>query len=190
LLRTAPTQGRRGFLPDFLPPALVLSDYNNQRARCPIRKIFHFDSPRERYKCDAAIVWCFDNRFELAFQKLIKRLGVVHFDPIRVAGGARCLAGSDGESDRKFVLEQIRSSVKLHDTETVMLMLHSDCGAYGGLAKFDNDEAREAEHHRQEMHRAMDFLQREMPDLRIKAFFVNFEGVFEADTGVANSLTA
>jgi carbonic anhydrase len=80
--------------------------------------------------------------------------------------------------------------MKLHDTEIVILMLHSDCGAYGGLAAFDNDEAREAENHRQEMHRAMDFLLREMPDLRVRAYFVNFEGVFEADTGVANSLTA
>ena len=107
-----------------------------------------------------------------------------------MAGGARCLAGSDGESDRKFVLEQIRRSVKLHDTETVMLMLHSDCGAYGGLAAFENDEAREAENHRQEMHRAMDFLQNELPEINVKAYFVNFEGVYEADTGVASTLTA
>src|SRR5215467_12682794 len=121
----------------------------------------------------------------MALRKLIKRLNVTHFDPIRVAGGAKCLAGDDSEADRQFVLEQLRKSVALHGTETVMLMLHSDCGAYGGLAAFDNDAVREAEHHRQEMHRAMDFLQSELPEIRIKAFFVNFEGVFEADTGVA-----
>ena len=72
-------------------------------------------------------------------RKLIKRIGAQHVDPILVAGGAKCLAGDDLERDRQFVLEQIRKSMQLHGTHTVLLMLHSDCGAYGGLAAFDND---------------------------------------------------
>src|SRR5438270_3685998 len=159
-------------------------------AGCPIRKLFHFESPRERYKCDAAIVWCFDNRFELALRKLIKRLGIVHFDPIRVAGGAKCLAGDDSESDRQFVLEQIRKSAALHGTKTVLLMLHSDCGAYGGLAAFDNDAAREADNHRQDLHRALDFLEKNIPEIDVLGYFVDFEGVWEAVDGQARELTA
>ena len=112
---------------------------NIMSARCLIRKIFHFDSPRARYKADAAIVWCFDHRFDLVLRKLIKRIGAEHVDPILVAGGAKCLAGDDLERDRQFVLEQVRKSMQLHGTHTVLLMLHSDCGAYGGLAAFDND---------------------------------------------------
>jgi len=121
-----------------------------------MRKVLHFPSPHERYKCDAAVVWCYDHRFEQVFQKLIKRVGVVRADPIRVAGGAKCLASPDLESDRQFVLEQIRKSIQLHDTHTVILMLHSDCGAYGGLAAFKNDPAIEAENHRNDLHRARD----------------------------------
>ncbi|HET9167387.1 MAG TPA: hypothetical protein VFP11_15410, partial [Candidatus Angelobacter sp.] len=68
--------------------------------RCPIRKIFHFQSPRERYTSDAAIVWCFDHRFDMVLRKLTKRIGVTFFDPILVAGGAKCLAGDENESDR------------------------------------------------------------------------------------------
>ena len=41
-----------------------------------MHKAFHFDSPRERYECDAAIVWCFDNRFELVLRKLVKHLAL------------------------------------------------------------------------------------------------------------------
>lgn len=160
------------------------------RTGCPIRKILHVESPRERYKCDAAIVWCFDNRFEMALRKLIKRLGVAHFDPIRVAGGAKCLAGDESEADRQFVLEQLRKSVNLHGTETVLLMLHSDCGAYGGLAAFDNDAAREAENHRRDLHRALDFLQSNLPQLNVMGYFVDFEGVWEALDSRANVLTA
>jgi carbonic anhydrase len=158
--------------------------------RSPIRKIFHFESPRERYKCDAAIVWCFDHRFEQALRKLIKRLGINFFDPIRVAGGARCLAGKDPESDRQFILKQIRSSMQLHGTDTVLLMLHSDCGAYGGLAAFDNDRAREAENHRQDLHRALDFLRTNIPELNVLGYFVDFEGVWEALNSQAKELTA
>src|ERR1700691_4929912 len=67
-----------------------------------MRKVLHFDSPRAKYHCDAAAVWCYDNRFELAFRKLLKRIGVVHADAIRVAGGAKCLATPDREAEREF----------------------------------------------------------------------------------------
>jgi carbonic anhydrase len=146
-----------------------------------MRKVFHFESPRERYKCDAAIVWCYDHRFDLVFQKLLKKIGVVSSDPIRIAGGAKSLASPENESDRVFVLDQIRTSVRLHDTERVILMLHSDCGAYGGLAAFENNAYKEAENHRQEMHRAAEYLKKEMPQLEVEAYFVDFSGVWKAD---------
>ena len=145
-----------------------------------MRKIFHFESPRERYKSDAAVVWCYDHRFSLVFSKLLKRIGVENSDPIRVAGGAKTLASPARESDREFVLDQIQTSVRLHGTETVILMLHSDCGAYGGLEAFGNDRQREAA-----KHRAVDYLAAHIPGVKIKAFFVDFEGVWEADLGPA-----
>ncbi len=146
-----------------------------------MQKAFHFDSPRQRYRCDAAIVWCFDNRFELVLRRLVKRLGLSYYDPIRIAGGTKCLASPDHDHDRDFVLEQIRISMRLHATETVILMLHSDCGAYGGLAAFDGDAALEAEHHRQELHRATQIIKTEIPGLDVKGYFVDFEGVWEID---------
>ena len=91
-----------------------------------MKKVFHFDAPREKYHCDAAILWCFDNRFELGFRKFLKRIGVVNSDPIKVAGGAKCLASPEQESDRAFVLDQIRKSIRLHGTTRVILMVHSD----------------------------------------------------------------
>ena len=146
-----------------------------------MRKIFHFSSPRDRYRCEAAVVWCFDNRFELLLRKLLKRLGVFYFDPIRIAGGTKHLASREDEAGRKFVLQQIRLSVQLHETDTVILMLHSDCGAYGGLAAFENDAAREVEHHRNELREAAQFVREQVPGIHVKAFFVDFEGVWEVD---------
>ncbi|HKF22743.1 MAG TPA: carbonic anhydrase [Candidatus Angelobacter sp.] len=151
-----------------------------------MEKLFHFESPRERYKCDAAIVWCFDNRFELALRKLVKRLGLNYYDPIRIAGGTKYLASPEHEHDREFVLEQIRLSMRLHETKTVFLMLHSDCGAYGGLAAFGGDAEKEARNHHQELQRAASFLLSQIPELTVRCCFVDFEGVWEVGSeGVA-----
>lgn len=147
-----------------------------------MRKVLHFTSPREKYTCDAAVVWCYDNRFETVFRKLLKRIGVFYSDPIRVAGGAKCLASPEHESDRQFVLEQIRKSMRLHGTRTVVLMLHSDCGAYGGLVAFNGDAGKEAQNHDADLKRAADFLQSTVPELTVKAFYVDFDGVWEVDT--------
>src|SRR5215469_3475025 len=110
-------------------------------------KRFHFDSPAEHYRADAAIVWCFDDRFTLAVQKFLKRSGILRADSIRVAGGPKTLASPGEEAERSFVLEQLRLSRKLHGTGRVRLLTHADCGAYGGLARFGGDRRAEREHH-------------------------------------------
>jgi hypothetical protein len=144
-------------------------------------KVFHFDSPRQKYQCDAAILLCFDNRFELAFRKFLKRIGIINIDPIKIAGGAKSLASPDQESERQFVLEQIRKSIRLHGTRRVILKVHSDCGAYGGLEAFENDARREAEHHCAELRLAAANLHAALPDLEILCYFVDFDGVWAVE---------
>ena len=144
-----------------------------------MKKVFHFDAPRDKYHCDAAIVWCFDNRFELGFRKFLKRVGVVNSDPIKIAGGAKSLASPELESDRQFVIEQLRKSIRLHGTRRIILMLHSDCGAYGGLAGgFQGDCERERLHHRAELELAAANLAAAIPGVEIETYFVDFEGVW------------
>ena len=117
-----------------------------------MKKIFHFEALRGRYVCDAAVVWCFDNRFDLGFRKFLKRIEVTYSDPIKIAGGAKCLASPELETDREFVLDQIRKSMQLHGTKRVILMLHFDCGVYRGLVDgFGDDVAAECLHHRWEL---------------------------------------
>jgi hypothetical protein len=147
-----------------------------------MKKCFHFDSSRERYLCDAAVLWCFDSRFETAFRKFLQRIGIVHPDPIKIAGGAKSLASPARDGEREFVLEQIRTSMQLHATKRVILMIHSDCGAYGGLdAAFHGDSQAEAAHHEQELQRAAAFLAKAIPGIQIQGYFVDFEGVWEAE---------
>jgi carbonic anhydrase-like protein len=147
-----------------------------------MKKVFHFDAPREKYHCDAAILWCFDNRFELGFRKFLKRIGVVNSDPIKIAGGAKCMASPEHEGDREFVLDQIRKSMRLHGTRRVILMLHSDCGAYGGLAAgFGGDTAAEAAHHERELQRGAANLRAAIPGVEVQGYFVDFDGIWDAE---------
>jgi hypothetical protein len=150
-----------------------------------MNKLFHFDAPRERYVCDAAIVWCFDNRFELGFRKFLQRIGVVYWDAIKIAGGTKCLASPDPASDRDFVLNQIRLSIRLHQTKRVILMLHSDCGAYGGLDGFDGNAAAERDHHSEELRKGAKIVADAIPGTTVEGYFVDFEGVWADDAARA-----
>lgn len=146
-----------------------------------MRRVFNFISSREHYAADAAVIWCYDQRFETVFRKLLKRIGVFSYDPIRIAGGAKCLVSPEQETDRLFILDQLRKSIKLHHTKTAVLMLHSDCGAYGGLAAFDRDPEKEAQHHNSELQKAAAFLNQQIPELAVKSYFVDFDGIWEIE---------
>lgn len=141
-------------------------------------KHFHFDSPREVYRADAAVVLCFDDRFTVAVQKFLKRAGITRADSIRVAGGAKSLASPNKEPEREFVLEQLRLSRKLHATGRVLLVAHQDCGTYGGLARFHGDADEETEFHRAELGRAAGLIQATIPEVSVECYFANFDGIW------------
>ena len=107
---------------------------------------------------------------------------MVYCDPIKVAGGAKSLALPEVKTDREFVLEQIRKSMRLHDTKRVILIVHSDCGAYGGLAgAFGGNVEAEAARHQRELALAAANLAEAIPGLDIQVFFVDFEGIWDAE---------
>jgi len=146
-----------------------------------MEKIFHFDSPPEPYVADAAVLCCFDQRIHLATSKFLQRWGIVRPDMIVVAGGAKTLASPRNDFERDFILEQVRMSIRLHRTQRMFLMSHSDCATYGGLAAFDGDRVREARHHQHELQRAAELVRVNFPELDVECFFVNFEGVHAVD---------
>jgi hypothetical protein len=98
---------------------------------------------------------------------------------IIVAGGAKTLASPRNDFEQDFILEQVRMSVRLHHTKRVLVMSHSDCATYGGLAQFKGDRKAEAEHHRAELQRAAALLTDNFSDLSVEPYFVKFDGVWE-----------
>ena len=107
---------------------------------CPIipfsitmKKILDFKTDSAHYSADVCLAWCFDDRFTPVMHELLKQFG--HADVVKSAGGAKALAG--GESpERDFVFNQIAASIRLHAAKEIVLMVHVDCGAYGGSKAF------------------------------------------------------
>jgi len=145
-----------------------------------MEKIFHFDASPDHYVADAAVVSCFDERIRQTVNKFLKRRGILRPDMIVVAGGAKTLASPRNDCERDFILEQLRLSILLHNAGRVILLTHSDCGTYGGLAAFGGDRGRESADHGMELDRARDVVRARFPKIPIQRFFVNFEGVFAA----------
>ena len=144
-----------------------------------MRKVFHFDSPEGAYVADAAVLCCFDHRISTAVRKFLKKQGIERADMIVVAGGAKTLASPRNDFEQDFILEQVRMSIRLHQTKRVMVMSHSDCATYGGLAHFKGDHQAEAEHHRAELLRAGELLTSNFPDISVEPYFVKFDGIWE-----------
>jgi len=144
-----------------------------------MKKVFHFDSPSDPYVADAAVLCCFDHRINRVVRKFLKKQGIERADMIVVAGGAKTLASPRNDFEQDFILEQVRMSIRLHKTERVLVMSHSDCATYGGLAHFKGDKTAEAEHHRTELLRAGKLLTEHFPDISVERYFVKFDGIWE-----------
>ncbi len=144
-----------------------------------MRKVFDFDSPDGQYVADAAVLCCFDHRISAAVRQFLKKQAVERADMIVVAGGAKTLASPRNDFEQAFILEQVRMSIRLHQTQRVMVMSHSDCATYGGLAHFKGDQAAEADHHRSELLRAGELLTANFPGIAVEPYFVKFDGIWE-----------
>ncbi|OGZ43933.1 MAG: hypothetical protein A3J55_00680 [Candidatus Ryanbacteria bacterium RIFCSPHIGHO2_02_FULL_45_17b] len=144
------------------------------------KQIIALETAKDHYHADAAVVWCFDDRFSSALSVFLETKQIKRKDLVCIAGGLKTLASPDNENDRTFVLGQILASIALHHTPTVYLMVHSDCGKYGGLQTFGNDENAELRHYQLEAKRAVDFLTANLEaSIKIEPVFVDFTGVWK-----------
>src|ERR1700722_3114066 len=132
-----------------------------------MRKIFHFESPAAPYTADAAVLTCFDHRINTAVRKFLKKQSIARAEMIVLARGGKTLSCPRNDFEQDFILEQVRMSIRLHQTKRVLVMSHSDCATYGGLANFKGDRDAEAAHHRTELIRAGKLLVENFPDISV-----------------------
>lgn len=138
-----------------------------------------FDSQKDHYTADACVVWCYDDRFYQLLKAFGKQEGFGHIDLVKIAGGAKALASAEAASpERDFVLDQIKKSAMLHGTKRLVLMLHRDCGAYGGSKQFAGADV-EKEFFADQLRRAGEFAKKELPELSVETYFADFDGLYK-----------
>jgi carbonic anhydrase len=120
------------------------------------------------HHCSTLLLHCIDFRLAPAIKKYMEEqcfLG--DCDVVSAAGAAKDIASPAIESDREFLLRQMDISKRLHNISKIVLMNHTDCGAYGGKSAFASKEA-EIQNHLSQLESAKKFLSGRFPDLRIE----------------------
>ncbi|MFH1947178.1 MAG: carbonic anhydrase [Candidatus Magasanikbacteria bacterium] len=122
------------------------------------------------HKYSSALIRCIDFRLTSAIDKWLEEKGIMDdCDIISVAGVSKAIAEGQKSEDAKFILKQIKISVKLHQIKTLYLMHHTDCGAYGGHSAFENLEV-EKQKYDDDMQKTKGIINKKFPDLKIKLF--------------------
>ncbi len=131
----------------------------------------------EHYEADAFIGWCFDAGFSGQLAALKETRGFKRPDVVSWAGGAKDLA-SPVAAEREAQLDQIKKSIALHKTKRVVLMVHMDCGAYGGSKNFGNNRKTEQEHLISQLNVAEQIVKRYFPGIEVEKVIADFDGIY------------
>ena len=97
------------------------------------------------HTCKNLVIHCIDFRLmDQLFEWLKNNEMVVDTcDEVAVAGAIKDLVSPQNPGEAEFILKQIEISAKLHQIERVIIMNHTDCGAYGGHSAFSGPEEEE-----------------------------------------------
>jgi hypothetical protein len=140
-----------------------------------------FDSSKDHYQAEECIVWCYDARFSELYDAFLaqRQFSKSKIDLVKCAGGAQALALESGP-DHDVFSSQIAKSIKLHHTDRVILMVHMDCGGYGGSKAFGDDRKKEWNHHAAELQKAADFVRATFPEIKtVESLIADFDGIRE-----------
>ena len=114
--------------------------------------------------CDALVVHCMDYRLQKFLQPWITvRFGYDNFDIISLAGSVH---------DYEMVLKYVQLAVRIHSIETVCLINHEDCRAYGREGTYKR--------HRHDLLDTQDKINALFPQLKVEAFYLHLDGTFES----------
>jgi carbonic anhydrase len=119
----------------------------------------------------ATVIMCIDYRFwPHVLPILEKQYG--DFDLIEVAGAAKGLASPKTPSERIVLLSNIKTSIALHHTTSIILTAHQDCGAYGGSGQFIS-LGEEMRFHQRELGKARDYIRKHFPGHKVETIFIS-----------------
>jgi carbonic anhydrase len=113
--------------------------------------------------CDALVVHCMDYRLQKFIQPWITvRFGYDNFDIISLAGSVH---------DYEMVLKYVQLAEQIHTINTVCLINHEDCRAYGREGTYKR--------HRHDLLETCAKIKALFPRLNVETFYLHLDGTFE-----------
>lgn len=114
--------------------------------------------------CDALVVHCMDYRLQKFLQPWITvRFGYDNFDIISLAGSVH---------DYEMVLKYVQLATLIHGIDTVCLINHEDCRAYGRDGTYKR--------HKHDLMDSQVKIKALFPQLKVETFYLHLDGIFES----------
>lgn len=118
------------------------------------------------HKCKSILIHCMDFRLIKATKEWMEDQGYIgDCDVVSLAGASKELAdGSEKAYD--LIMKQIEISYNLHSSRQVILLHHSDCGAYKSSYSFSSPEE-EREKQLSDMDKSSELIKQKFPDMEV-----------------------
>lgn len=127
------------------------------------------------HHCSTLVLHCIDFRFGSAIKQYLEENGLLgDCDIVSLAGAVKNIVSPANGADRELVLRQIDISRRLHGISRVVLINHTDCGAYGGRAAFV-DRPAENKKHAEDLAAAKNVILQKFPDLAVSLMLAQIE---------------
>jgi carbonic anhydrase len=105
------------------------------------------------HTCEAVVLACIDFRFWKETMKFVEEeMGIESYDFPKMPGAAKAVNDCQNEVDVPMMC--IGVPCDLHHVKKIVIVNHSDCGAYGGSAQFNGDDDAEQRFHEGELKKA------------------------------------
>lgn len=127
------------------------------------------DKPKE---VDNVVITCMDFRYQETIRQILQETHGIDIDNVdRLSIGG----SSKGVTDGTFT-ESLQIANEKHSARNVFLFDHIDCGGFGGLAAFDGDEQKEARAHFEEQDRAVQVINKVLPEFVVVTYVIGMDG--------------
>jgi carbonic anhydrase len=96
-------------------------------------------------------------------------LDIDQIDQLSIGGSSKGVV--DGT-----LMPSLQIAYEKHNAKNVYILDHIDCGGFGSLQAFDNDEAKEAQAHFESLDRAQEVIKKSLPELKVITYVVGLDG--------------
>jgi carbonic anhydrase len=124
--------------------------------------------------CSTMVLHCMDFRLGSAIRDELENRGILNdCDIVAIAGAGKTIVSKiEQVAWHDTAMSHIDLSKRLHSIDNLVIMNHTDCGAYGGRAAFESHAA-EQKQHENDLRDAKEIVLETHPDLNVQLTLVH-----------------